>query len=104
MKLGKAVADVVEHLQLNPPVILKITDPVIQKLQARQSHSRNNSLTPLDQPFQLDLPPIPSSFIENQTMSKEEIQILLQDEKANTMKTIKVKDETLLCIFLIGMI
>jgi len=82
MKLGKAVADVVEHLQLNPPVILKITDPVIQKLQARQSHSRNNSLTPLDQPFQLDLPPIPSSFIENQTMSKEEIQILLQDEKA----------------------
>jgi hypothetical protein len=89
IKLGNAVTDVVQHFQLNPPVILKVTDPVIDKLQRQQqakTHSRNNSRAtpppPPEEVFHVDLPPIPSFFSDIHSMASSEIKLLLEDETA----------------------
>lgn len=102
--LGQAVHEVVQHLQLNPPQILEMTDPGLAKLQQNKKPNANgtsqtpprpphpaappdydtllNSLTP---PPPVDMPSIPQQYPEQlDTKSREELQKLLDDEDAFT--------------------
>ena len=100
--LGTVVHDVVQHLQLNPPTILEMTDAGLAKLQqtmgtnattttttAAAAAVRNpnqppdydsllNSMTP---PNPVDMPSIPMQFPDAlDSLTREELQALLSDE------------------------
>ena len=48
--LGAAVHDVVKHFQLNPPLILEITDKGLQSIQSNNKKATNGSRTPTRTP------------------------------------------------------
>uniref|UniRef100_A0A7S2IGW3 VPS37 C-terminal domain-containing protein n=1 Tax=Helicotheca tamesis TaxID=374047 RepID=A0A7S2IGW3_9STRA len=109
--LGNAVSTVVQHLQLYPPNVIEITDDSLQRLQAsiqggaaggggRQQQNRfpsnppRSSLTQAPPDYQtaletgggdddhnIPIPPVPSSFPELESMSRSEMQELLDDEE-----------------------
>jgi hypothetical protein len=107
--LGTAVHDVVQHLQLNPPTILEMTDAGLAKLQQTMSTNattktstatatataavRNQQqqqqqppdydsvLNSMTPPKPVDMPSIPMQFPEAlDTLTREELQKLLSDE------------------------
>lgn len=93
--LGKAVHQVIQHLQLYPPEITAIIDPALEKLQKPDSTLRGSSgqfrrasssaSTPPEvettQPdIHVDIPRIPMRFSEIDELSKEEIRRILDDE------------------------
>lgn len=109
LSLGEAVHAVVQHLQLNPPEILQITDPGLQAIQPKNSRFRTNgtnvtnnanSLRQTSEPPSYDatlqnakrapklppppdvvLPPIPRDFdFILAGKSKEQLEELLSDE------------------------
>jgi hypothetical protein len=98
--LGVAVHDVVKYLQLNPPQILEITDAGLKKIQQTLAggqpsqfpanppqHIRASISTDappnyeslLDAP-DIDMPTIPANFPELDSLSRDELQLLLDDE------------------------
>jgi len=104
MLLGAAVHEVVKHLQLNPPQILEITDASLQRIQQslggqqQESHEQRFPSKPpqhiraslsseappnyeslLNMP-EIDMPSIPGNFPELDSLSRDELQLLLNDE------------------------
>mmetsp|Transcript_10469 Transcript_10469/g.15508 ORF Transcript_10469/g.15508 Transcript_10469/m.15508 type:complete len:381 (-) Transcript_10469:581-1723(-) len=106
--LGNVVDSVVKHIQLNPPEVIEITDDSLQRLQASispgpggrvggQQNQHNSSQTqappdyhsalntsggaPEEEDHNIPIPPVPSSFPELETMSKSEMQELLDNEE-----------------------
>jgi ESCRT-I complex subunit VPS37 len=93
--LGQAVHAVVQHLQLQPPEVLEITDAGLQRLQQQQQTTTNGGVTrrrgssattaPPDYNtlFEAQLPTfpsIPTEFHVLQTKSREELRRLLNTE------------------------
>lgn len=119
LKLGDAVNKVVKHLQLQPPNVIEITDESLKRLQAslpkRQSgtshqlansdRTSNGVFVPDNYasasepaaPVPINLPPVPRSFPELETLSKEKMRELLDNETAlkdyvdqmSTVETVK---------------
>eukprot|EP00549_Striatella_unipunctata_P025758 CAMPEP_0118677922 /NCGR_PEP_ID=MMETSP0800-20121206/2909_1 /TAXON_ID=210618 ORGANISM="Striatella unipunctata, Strain CCMP2910" /NCGR_SAMPLE_ID=MMETSP0800 /ASSEMBLY_ACC=CAM_ASM_000638 /LENGTH=273 /DNA_ID=CAMNT_0006573675 /DNA_START=316 /DNA_END=1137 /DNA_ORIENTATION=+ len=102
--LGAAVNDVVKHLQLNPPQVIEIKDSTLQRMQKRaedqpapqQTTAASASPSSNDAPpdYQsvlsglpardIELPSVPSSFPELETMTRSELQQLF--DKSSTFE------------------
>jgi ESCRT-I complex subunit VPS37 len=106
--LGKAVNEVIKHLQLNPPTNITITDPQLKKIQATISrppdaqHQRMPSHPPRQTSFDappdyetllhaqpsttddmhIPMPTIPAQFSQIEAMGKSEIKALLDSEQS----------------------
>jgi len=106
--LGKAVNEVVKHLQLNPPKNITITDPQLKKIQASISrppdaqHQRMPSHPPRQSSFDappdyetllhaqpsitddiaIPMPTIPAQFSQIEAMGKSEVKALLDSEQS----------------------
>ena len=118
MKLGSAVNAVVQHLQLNPPDVVEITDESLQRIQASiaqpqpqfqpEQYAQHAQPQPPPPPHadvsgassepppdystvlhaeedsiemsHMPIPTVPAVFPELETMSKEDMQELLNDE------------------------
>jgi ESCRT-I complex subunit VPS37 len=107
--LGAAVHDVVKHFQLNPPLILEITDKGLQSIQSNNKKATNGSRTPTRTPPRSgnsiisnndDVPPsynivadesstpapevpmprVPLKYPETDNLSREELDDLLSDD------------------------
>ena len=102
--LGKAVHEVVQHLQLHPPTVLEITDPGLAKLQPakngavpsnsvlkQQTHNHHTEQPPdydsvlysMTPQTPVDMPSVPSQFPDVlDSLSREELQHLLSDSSS----------------------
>lgn len=106
--LGKAVNEVVQYFQLNPPTIQQITDQSLAKLQHQQqqpTHLRQPSQPPhylgnpppptyeaamqsddfsprSGEPFHMPIPAVPSTFPELNSMSQDQLKTLLNEQEA----------------------
>lgn len=99
--LGQAVHEVVKHLQLNPPIVLEVTDAGLAKLQSslggrnvvstasvvsnssvtmQQPPDYDSLLNSMTPPPPVDMPGIPSQYPELDSLSREELQHLLDDD------------------------
>jgi ESCRT-I complex subunit VPS37 len=97
--LGAAVHEIVQHLQLNPPQILEITDAGLQRIQhtlggqpsqapanppqhigaSISTDAPPNYESLLDAP-DIDMPTIPANYPELDALRRDELQLLLDDE------------------------
>ena len=88
MLLGPAVHEVVNHLQVHPPQILEITDPGLQQIQKKLELQRGPSNPPKDEISSTysrvapnyDKPTIPNNYPELDSLSRDELQLLLDDD------------------------
>jgi ESCRT-I complex subunit VPS37 len=99
MLLGQAVHEVVNHLQLNPPEVLEITDAGLQAIQTNKRNGTRGSAmastsshssarasnaddddAPPDYSTVLSMPNIPSQFDELNALSREDLEELLENE------------------------
>ena len=123
--LGQAVHEVVKHLQLNPPIVLEVTDAGLAKLQSslggrnvvstasvvsnssvtmQQPPDYDSLLNSMTPPPPVDMPGIPSQYPELDSLSREELQHLLDDDldfqafvnQLPVMQEIKVQRSSLL--------
>ena len=98
--LGVAVHTVIQHLQLNPPTILRFVDPGLIAIQTKKSATAANATSPPPPPPAyhdsmvkpiittqhhrrmptIDWPIIPAHFSELDSLSRERLEELIQNE------------------------
>lgn len=122
LKLGEAVNAVVRHLQLEPPQVIQVTDPSLQRLQQTLTSKNQTQKVSQNQPdssasvsdppppeyesvnFHIPIPPIPTSFPEIDNLSQRELQNLLDDDDAfhnllSTMSSVTTVKDLMNSIF-----
>lgn len=87
VKLGDAVSRVVKNLQLDPPDVMEIMDQALKKMQAHSGSCHQRTEESKANNFEesssfLNLPPVPISFPDLDTMSKIELENLSNDNPA----------------------
>jgi len=109
LKLGQAVNAVIKHLQLNPPVIVQITDSHLRKLNpsvSENSKKGNRSLMydnsvgedEVTTKTSIKIPDVPQSFPEFENMSKEELTqtqekiVAVVEEMPSVLALVKQRD------------
>ena len=95
--LGAAVHEVINQLQVNPPQILQITDPGLLQIQKKMELQRDSSNAPKGRnppntpqnantststkpAPQYDMPTIPNNYPTMDSLSRDELQLLLDND------------------------